>query len=111
MKKLMVILSVFIICVCILNYNNKDAKFSFENYIIELSENISYLPKPPDVSSFKSFTQYVEDIDDEKCARTFFNWFAYTFSILWDFICYPFKVLFWLVYTIGVFFKNLIVWG
>ena len=41
MKKLMVILSVFIICVCILNYNNKDAKFSFENYIIELTLNCS----------------------------------------------------------------------
>ena len=67
----MVILSVFIICVCILNYNNKDAKFSFENYIIELSENISYLPKPPDVSSFKSFTQYVEDIDDKNAQGLF----------------------------------------
>lgn len=111
MKKFIVILSVFIICVCILNYNNKDATFSFEDYIIELSENISYFPEPPDVASFKSFTQYVEDIDEKKCARTFFNWFAYTFSILWDFICYPFKVLFWLVKTIGAFFKNLILWG
>ena len=113
MKKLMVILSVFIICVCILNYNNKDAKFSFEEYITNLSDNVSYFPKPPDVSSFKSFGQYIEETSDKTdlIIKKFFNWFAYTLSILWDFICYSFKILLWLVYTIGVFFKNLIIWG
>ena len=111
MKKVVIIFIVFISCICILNYNNKDATFSLEDYISEVSNEISYLPKPPDVSSFKSFSQYVEDLDDKKCARTFYNWFAYTFQILWDFICYPFRFLYWLIHTIAVFFKNLIIWG
>lgn len=110
MKSVFTVLLVFVACLCILNYNNKDATFNFEEYIANLSENLSYMPKPPSLTDFQSYKEF-SDKDNGFFTGVFFRWIGSFFEILWDFVLYPFKLIWFFIKTIGLFFKDLIIWG
>lgn len=109
MKSFLSILLVLVICLCILNYNNEEASFDFEEYITNLSDNLEFMPKPPSANDFFSIAEAKEE--EKALLKAIFLFISENLKILWSFIMYPFKWIFWLVKNIVIFFKDLIIWG
>lgn len=111
MKGFLSVLLVLIICLCILNYNNENASFDFEEYITNISDNVEFMPKPPSGSDFMSYQEIQDTMETKNILKIFLEFVGVNLKTLWAFIMYPFKWLFWLVKNIVVFFKDLIIWG
>lgn len=110
MKNVFMFVFCLIVCLCILNYNNKDATFDIEEYLNSVNENVRYMPLPPSVSDFKSYQEFKDD-NDWGYTRAFFGWVGDTMKVLWSFIVFPFKVMWFFVSNIDVLFRGLIIWS
>ncbi|CDC68710.1 unknown [Staphylococcus sp. CAG:324] len=110
MKKIFMFVFCLIVCLCILNYNNKDATFDIEQYLNNINENVSYMPLPPSISDFKTYQEFVDD-NSYGFTRGFFAWVGDIMKVLWSFIIFPYKVIWFFISNIKVIIGDLLIWS
>lgn len=110
MKNVFMFVFCLIVCLCILNYNNKDATFDIEEYLNSVNENVRYMPLPPSVSDFKSYEE-VLDKEGFGYTKTFFLFIADNFKVLFNFIVFPYKVIWFFISNIKVIIGDLLIWS
>lgn len=110
MKNVFIFIFCLIVCLCILNYNNKDATFDIEQYLNNINENVSYMPLPPSISDFKSYNEIRLD-NDYGYTRAFFAFIGETFATIFNFIVFPFKMIWFFITNLKVIFGDLLLWS
>lgn len=103
MKNVFMFVFCLIVCLCILNYNNKDATFDIEEYLNSVNENVRYMPLPPSLSDFYSIEEAREE--EKYLLKAIFLFISENVKILWSFIMFPFKVIWFFVSNIDVLFS------
>lgn len=111
MKNIFMFVFCLIVCLCILNYNNKDATFDIEQYLNNINENVSYMPLPPSVSDFSSMSEIAENLDSNNIFRIGFEFLEINFRVLWNFVLFPYKVMWFFISNLNLIIGDLLIWS
>lgn len=111
MKKFFIFILCIIVCLCILNYNNKNATFDIEVYLKNINDNVTYLPLPPSISDFKTYKEVADESDTKFFVKNGFLFLSENLKTLWSFIVFPFKMIWFFITNLKVIFGDLLLWS